>query len=89
MHWIKSAGLPEVANFAWAPQWWQPSLISCIKLSGVDSGPHEQCGSTTSLDDDCLVAGISCWLQNISPEVLQWLLETILTWLRWKRRKDT
>ena len=53
-----------------------------VGSDGVDSGPHEQCGSTTSLDDHCLVAGISCWLQNISPEVLQRLLETILTWLR-------
>ena len=60
-----------------------------VRSDGVDSGPHEQCGSTTSLDDHCLVAGISCWLQNISPEVLQRLLETILTWLRWKRREDT
>ena len=32
---------------------------------GVDSGPHEHCGSTTSLDGHCLVADISCWLQNI------------------------
>ena len=46
-------------------------------------------GSNTSLDDHCLVAGISCWLQNISPEVLQRLLETIMSWLRWKRREDT
>ena len=51
-----------------------------VGSDGVDSGPHEQCGSTTSLDDHCLVAGISCWLQYISPEVLQRLLETILTW---------
>ena len=50
---------------------------------------HNLCGSTTSLDDHCLVAGISFWLQNVSPEVLQRLLETILTWLRWKRREDT
>ena len=28
----------------------------------VDFGPHEQCGSTNSLDDHCQVAGISCWL---------------------------
>ena len=33
-----------------------------VRSDGVDSGPHEQCGSTTSLDDHCLVAGISCWL---------------------------
>ena len=49
-----------------------------VRSDGVDSGPHEQCGSTTSLDDHCLIAGISCWLQYIGPEVLQRLLETIL-----------
>ena len=32
---------------------------------------HNLCGSTTSLDDHCLVAGISFWLQNVSPEVLR------------------
>ena len=36
--------------------------------------------ATAATTDCCLVAGISCWLQNITPEVL--LLETILTWLR-------
>ena len=52
-----------------------------VGSDGVDSGPLEQCGSTTSLDDHCLVAGISCLLQNISHVVLQRLLETILTQL--------
>ena len=83
-----SASLLEVSSLHGRHSGGNP-LQHPVRSDGVDSGPHEQCGSTTSLDDHCLVAGISCWLQNISPEVLQRLLETILTRLRWKRREDT
>ena len=38
MHWNRSAGLPEVINFAWAPQWWKPNLLSC--QNELDYWPH-------------------------------------------------